>query len=84
MCKLDLPDSVKYSYEPYTYDAVLVDLSEGDYNGHPTVTGTVEKGTETAYLYTESATRDITGKVVTIYGVQQWELDRGHIRRVAS
>lgn len=79
---LNLPASVTVDYQPYGVET-LVDLVEGDYNGFPTITGRVSKGSQTSRLFQYASTRDTTGQRRTIYGVKQEELDRGHIVRVA-
>lgn len=81
---LNLPETIRFNYEPYTHGAVLGQLKEGSYNGFPTVIGVVLEGSDTAYLWGERSTRSIVGQPYTLYGVKQWELDRGFIVRVAS
>lgn len=82
MTKLNLPKTIKIDFQPYgTF--VLGDLIEGDYNGYPTITGTVVSGTETSRLFQYKSTSDITGQQRTIYGIKQQELDSGLIVRVA-
>lgn len=78
-----LPDTMKFSYEPYTYGAVITDLKFGDYNGYPLLEGTVKEGKETSRLFHATATKDIAGKKVIIYGIKQWEIDQGSAVRVA-
>lgn len=79
-----LPETIKYDMQPYTYGAVLTDLRWREYGKYTVLEGTVVEGTETAYLFGQSARKDIAGKTVHIYGVKDWEIDRGHIVRVAS
>ena len=82
---LRLPERVTFDSQPYTYGAVLVDLEPaGSYNGHPMVSGRVLEGEQRSFLWGHTASKSIAGQRVTIYGVKQWELDRGHIVRVAS
>lgn len=79
---LTLPETIKVDFQPYG-TVVLGDLEEGSYNGHPLIRGTVLNGTETSRLFQFTATRDITGRRDTVYGVTQRELDSGLIVRVA-
>lgn len=82
---LVLPETVRYSMQPYQHDSLLGDLKiEGEYNGRPVVTATVLEGQETSYLFGHSSSKDIAGRRITIYGVRQHELDSGRIIRVAS
>lgn len=80
-----LPETVRYDMQPYTFGAVLGDLRwVGEYYGHPLLRATVLEGTERSRLFQHTATRDISGDTVTLYGVRRSELERGLIRRVAS
>ena len=78
-----LPKTIEYSMQPYTHGAILGDLSYGDFNGHPTLTGTVIEGTETSRLFTASSTKGIVGRRITVYGIKDYEIERGEIIRVA-
>jgi len=80
---LNLPKTVQLDYQPYGLE-VLGDLVEGSYNGFPTIEGTVLEGTETSRLFWATATRSTKGRRRTVYGVKQWELDKGLIIRVAG
>lgn len=78
---LTLPHSITYDLQPYGC-VTLSDLTEGSYNGKPTITGHVIAGIERSYLLGHMASKPATG-TRTIYGVNQAELDLGHIVRVA-
>lgn len=90
----NLPNTIIYSMQPYTNGAVLSDLAwdvetERNWNGGPprhrkVLRGTVISGTEVGFLFGRSTPRDIAGQTVTIYGVEDYELERGEIVRIAG
>jgi len=80
----DLPETIKYDMQPYTYGAILTDLEWVETCGYTALRGTVVEGSERAYLFGQSAAKDIAGRTVHIYGVKEHEIARGHIVRVAS
>lgn len=82
---LKLPETVTVDFQPYG-KFTLGQLKEGSYNGFPTIEGVVISGTEVGALLGGrpiGKPRDISGRKETIYGIKQWELDAGHIVRVA-
>ena len=80
----DLPETIKYDSQPYMYGATLGHLRwDTDFQGRPILHGVILEGTEYAYLFGRSAGKDATGRHVYLYGVQDFEIKRGHIVKVA-
>lgn len=78
----NLPETITVDFQPYGLET-LGDLTVGSYNGYPTLKGTVITGTTTGRLFGHTHTRSTAGERREVYGVQQWEVDRGHIVRIA-
>ena len=79
-----LPPTISFDMQPYG-SMVLGQLSYGDYNGSPTIEAVVLEGTEQGFLFGHaSMPRSIAGQRRTIYGVKPYEIERGHIVRVAG
>lgn len=89
---LELPNSMDYSYQPFTYNAVIEPLGlatmtervNGETRHYHVLKAIVLKGKEISRLGGHSSSRDIAGKEVTIFGVKPDELKRGEIVRVAG
>lgn len=84
---LNLPKEITVDYQPYGL-FTLVDLQQFTYKSATGaecigITGTVKSGKEISRLFQHSLTKDIAGQKREVYGVKQWELDSGHIVRVA-
>jgi hypothetical protein len=81
---LKLPATIEYDLQPYGR-VTLANLRQSPnprVAGKWDVTGDVIAGTETSRLFQHSLTKPATGQR-TIYGVEQYELNRGCIVRVA-
>lgn len=77
--ELIIPESREVRYDSVHYHGVVTDLRvEGEYNGYPILKGYF-KGTSTARIFHVSKT-DPCEKPFTMYGIRQWELDRGFIQ----
>jgi len=76
------PATINYEMQPYGA-LVLGQLTWGQYNGFPTLSGVVVEGAETARLFQHATSRSVIGERRTIYAIEQHEIDSGKAIRIA-
>jgi hypothetical protein len=88
-----LPATITVDFQPYGCVKLgklhWATESERDYNNggmrhRKVLRGTVIDGRERGYLFGATSSRDIAGQERTVYGVKDFEIERGHIVRVAG
>lgn len=76
------PASIDLDYQPYGKET-LTDLRWGEYNGFPTLSGTVIEGSQTSRIFQHTHTSSTVGRPRTIYGVKSHEIECGLCVRIA-
>jgi len=84
---MNLPKTITVDFQPYGVET-LGDLSFGEYRNSRgevsrTLIGTVIEGYEDNRLFGHTLRKDTKGRRRTVYGITDFEIERGHIVRVA-
>lgn len=83
LTEMSLPETAKYSMQPFINDATITDLRWAEYNGRPAIEAVISEGVEVARLLHATSSKDAAGQRVTIYRPTEWEIEEARFIRVA-